>query len=433
MSRSSPFPSELFLGIDAGTSGLRCCVIDGDGNIVAEARQPGSPVTTPQPGWVEQEAESWWQSLTTCLGELPTAARRRIRRIAVDGTSSTLLLAGPDGQPLTPALMYNDSRATAEAARIKTIAPADSAAHGASASLAKLLWLRDHHPDIDPAFALHQADWINGRLTDRWGISDYNNALKLGYDPVRLRWPDWIDELPALKKLLPTVIAPGEAIARIAPAVADRFEMPRDATVVGGATDSTAAFLATGAADIGDAVTSIGSTLVMKVVSAKPVFAPEFGVYSHRLGDRWLAGGASNSGGAVLLHYFSVEEIEKLSRQIDPEHDSGLDFYPLLRPGERFPVNDPQYPPRIDSPDAHPHALFLHGLLEGIARIEALAYRRLHELGAPRPTRVFTAGGGARNATWATMRERILGRPVVTAKQTEAAYGAALLALRGTH
>ena len=432
MSRSSPSPSELFLGIDVGTSGLRCCVIDNGGHIVAEARQPGAPLTTPRPGWVEQEAESWWQSLTACLDELPATVRRRIRRIAVDGTSSTLLLAGPDGQPLTPALMYNDSRATTEAARIKAIAPPDSAAHGASASLAKLLWLRAHHPDIEPAFALHQADWINGKLTGRWGISDYNNALKLGYDPVRLRWPDWIDQLPGLRTLLPTVIAPGETIARITPAIADRFGLPHDATVVAGTTDSTAAFIATGASDIGDAVTSIGSTLVMKVISAEPVFAPEFGVYSHRLGDRWLAGGASNSGGAVLLHYFSVEEIEKLSRQIDPEHDSGLDFYPLLRPGERFPVNDPEYPPRIDSPESHPPARFLQGLLEGIAHIEARAYQRLHELGTPRPTRVLTAGGGARNATWLKMRERILGCPVVAARQAEAAYGAALLALRGT-
>ena len=431
MSRSSPSPSELFLGIDVGTSGLRCCVIDGSGDIVTEARQPGAPVTTPRPGWVEQEAESWWRRLTACLAELPATVRRRIRRIAVDGTSSTLLLAGPDDQSLTPALMYNDSRATAEAARIKAIAPPDSAAHGASASLAKLLWLRDHHPDIEPAFALHQADWINGRLTGRWGISDYNNALKLGYDPIGLRWPDWIDQLPDLRTLLPTVSAPGETIARIAPDIADRFGLPHDATVVAGTTDSTAAFIATGASDIGDAVTSIGSTLVMKVISAEPVFAPEFGIYSHRLGDRWLAGGASNSGGAVLRHYFSVEEIEDLSRQIDPGHDSGLNFYPLLRPGERFPVNDPEYPPRIDAPEAHAPARFLHGLLEGIARIEARAYQRLHELGAPHPTRVLTAGGGARNATWLTMRERILGCPIVAARQTEAAYGAALLALRG--
>ena len=74
---------------------------------------------------------------------------------------------------------------------------------------------------------------------------------------------------------------------------------------------------------------------------------------------------------------------------------------------------------------------FFQGLLEGIASIEAHAYRHLALLGAPALRRVISIGGGAKSDAWATIRRRILGVPVSTAEQTEACYGAALLALRG--
>ena len=74
---------------------------------------------------------------------------------------------------------------------------------------------------------------------------------------------------------------------------------------------------------------------------------------------------------------------------------------------------------------------FFQGLLEGIASVEALAYERLALLGAPPLRRVISVGGGARNEAWTLIRQRILDVPVTVAEQTEACYGAALLALQG--
>ncbi|NJR72779.1 MAG: hypothetical protein HC773_01825, partial [Scytonema sp. CRU_2_7] len=109
---------------------------------------------------------------------------------------------------------------------------------------------------------------------------------------------------------------------------------------------------------------------------------------------------------------------------------SELDYYPLLKPGERFPINDSNLPPRLE-PRPTSDVEFLHGFLESIARIEARGYELLQELGADRLTQVYTAGGGATNPTWAVIRERILRVPVVRPVNTEAAYGTALLAMRG--
>ena len=98
--------------------------------------------------------------------------------------------------------------------------------------------------------------------------------------------------------------------------------------------------------------------------------------------------------------------------------------------GERFPIRDPEKPAEIAERPGD-DVVFFQALLEGIAEVEALAYRRLAELGAPSPRRVLTVGGGARNEAWACIRGRVLGVPVSIAAETEAAYGTALLALHG--
>lgn len=151
-----------------------------------------------------------------------------------------------------------------------------------------------------------------------------------------MRWPDWTSRLPGAR-WQQEVLAPGEAIAPLAAAVSKRFGLAPDCLVRAGTTDSIAAFMAAGLAEPGEAVTSLGTTLVLKLLSAVRVEEAASGVYSHRYGRLWLAGGASNSGGGVLRQFFSDAELERLSARIDPERESGLDYYPLPAPGERFP------------------------------------------------------------------------------------------------
>jgi sugar (pentulose or hexulose) kinase len=129
-----------------------------------------------------------------------------------------------------------------------------------------------------------------------------------------------------------------------------------------------------------------------------------------------------------LRQRFSDTLIE-LSRRIDPSLDSPLDYYPLPRAGERFPHNDPNFVPRL-SPRPEDNAQFLHGLLQGLARIEAAGYAKLIELGATPLESVTTCGSGAKNSVLQQIRARYLGVPVSTASHTEAAYGAALLGKR---
>ncbi len=109
---------------------------------------------------------------------------------------------------------------------------------------------------------------------------------------------------------------------------------------------------------------------------------------------------------------------------------TGLDYYPLLAPGERFPVNDPTLAPRLD-PRPADDRLFLQGLLEGIAAIEAQGYRTLAALGASPLSSIRTTGGGAANPAWTAIRVRRLGVPERPALSEHAAVGTARLAWRG--
>jgi sugar (pentulose or hexulose) kinase len=412
-----------FLGIDFGTSGARSCVIDAEGMIVAEDRRDFGTLED------YERAGIWREALWDLVAALPPAIRTQLSDIALDGTSGTVLACDEELSPRHPPLLYNDDRAVDEAALIaKTAIPGHPAA-AVTSGLAKILWLKKRLGLTGARLYLNQADWLSGLLTGRVGMTDYHNALKMGLDLDALKWPAWVEYLADVD-YLPVPIAPGARLATVSRPRARYLGVNPGCMVHAGTTDSIAAFLAAGVSRSGDAVTSLGSTLVLKLLSDTPVESAEHGVYSHWFGSRWLAGGASNAGGAVLRQFFDDRQLAALSEQIDPAVASPLDYLPLPRPGERFPVNDPTLAPRL-TPRPADDAELLHGLLESLARIEAEGYGLLATLGATPVSRVETAGGGARNAVWARIRQRRLGLPVTRAAHIEAAYGAARLARDG--
>jgi len=420
----------FYLGIDFGTSGARAVVIDVEAATRAEARYPFELSVSGRDTTI-----GWQTALFALIEQIPQELRREIRAIAIDGTSSTVLLCDAVGSPVDAPLLYNDGRGMTVMHTLEAISPPNHTVLSATSSLAKLLWMSQLPSFAEARYFLHQADWLAFLLHGQLGISDYHNALKLGYDVEQFCYPVWMKDAIScvstpISQLLPRVLAPGTPVGEVTAEIASRFGLQRDCLVCAGTTDSIAAFLASGAQSPGEAVTSLGSTLVLKLLSRTRVEDARFGIYSHRLGDLWLTGGASNTGGAVLLQFFTDTQLEHLSCQIEKEKESPLDYYPLPKVGDRFPINDPQLPPRLEPRPADP-VEFLHGLLESMARIEARGYKLLQQLGADPLIRVYTAGGGAANPSWAAIRARHLKVPLVPPVHTAAAYGTAILAMRG--
>jgi sugar (pentulose or hexulose) kinase len=414
---------EVALGIDIGTSGVRIAAVGRSGSLAALS---AAPITAPlaDGGRALQDPAIWWQATIEALKALDLTGKK-VKAMAVDGTSGTILRVAPGGVPNGLASMYNDIAEPSDLARIAAVAPKETAALGSTSPLARALTMMAKSIRI-----VHQADWISGHFSGRFDVTDENNALKSGYDPVLRRWPDWIAKTGFDSALFPQVVAAGTRIEMITSSAAQQFGLPADVAIVAGTTDGCAAFLASGASLAGDGVTSLGTTLTIKLLSDRAVFAPDYGIYSHRIGEQWLAGGASNSGGAVIGQHFSKEDVAKFTSLIDPDVPTGLDYYPLPKPGERFPINDPDYTPRL-SPRPDDNRLFFQAILEGIASIEALAYKRLAELGASPLVSIRTVGGGAANAAWTKIRLKKLNVPEKPSRSEHAAVGTARLAWRG--
>jgi sugar (pentulose or hexulose) kinase len=256
--------------------------------------------------------------------------------------------------------------------------------------------------------------------------SDENNALKSGYDLAAEDWPDWIAAAGMPIEQLPQVYRAGAPVGLVGPS-ATAFGLPDTCRIHAGTTDGCASFLATGASGIGDGVTALGSTMVLKLASHHPVNAAKYGIYAHRVLGFWLVGGASNTGGAVIRALIGDDRLQELTARLGQDA-TGLDYYPLLKPGERFPINDPNYPPRL-TPRPNDDAVFFRAILEGMTAIEKLGYARLQTLGAPPLKSVRTVGGGSRNPVWTSMRRAMLGVDFPPARSVEAAVGAATLVL----
>ncbi|KAJ8763381.1 hypothetical protein K2173_002264 [Erythroxylum novogranatense] len=417
----------LFLGMDFGTSGARYALIDKDGTIHSEGKREYPRYMSGETiDWVR----SWRKTLFSLLEDVPVHLRPLVASISIDGTSATTLIVNSNtGEPLWRPFLYNESCPDALPI-VKSIAPENHTVCSGSSTLCKLVsWWNIENSSKDSALLLHQADWLLWLLHGNLGVSDYNNALKVGYDPELESYPPWLLSHP-YSQLLPSVVAPGTSVGYVKEDIRNQLGFSKDCAVCTGTTDSIAAFIAARATEPGKAVTSLGSTLAIKLLSTSRIEDARYGVYSHRLDDKWLVGGASNTGGAILRQLFTDQQLDQLSEKINPMEQSPLDYYPLKSVGERFPVADPNLAPRLH-PRPECDIEFLHGILESIARIEAKAYNLLKHLGATQVEEVFTAGGGAKNEKWTKIRQRVLGLPVRQATQTEAAFGAALLALKG--
>lgn len=413
----------IYIGLDIGTSGARAIAMSDEGFVLSEGKS-----AMRDHGENHRDPKVWWSAASLALkSALKDMNASSVVAICVDGTSGTMIPVDDQHEPLAEGRMYNDPCSdNVVLERIAKNAPLASAAHGSTSGLAKALVFQN---TADVSKIVHQADWIAGRLCGTFS-SDANNALKTGFDPVSGAWPTWMATTGLNMELLPAVHAPGTPIGRILPQIASEFGLPSSAKIVAGTTDGCASFLATGAELPGDGVSALGTTLTIKILSEQPVFDPACGIYSHYILGNWLAGGASNTGGNVLLAHFSPEEMVELSVGIDPSEPAKYDYYPLLQPGERFPISDPTFPPRM-SPIPNDRSEFLKELFEGIAGVEALGYSKLAELGAPALQSVRSVGGGAQDKSFSAIRTKRLGVKLLDPSSSEAAYGAARLARYG--
>lgn len=429
----------LFLGIDVGTQGVRVVLMNQDGAVKAAAEKRFELTATSRE---EQSPELWWESCLSCLENIAGSFdakmdQKNILSVSVTSTSGTVIPLDKNNKPLHHALMYSDMRSEAEGKICKKTAeefnPKGYTAFNASSGLSKMVWFVNHFPDKAAQIKtwVHATDYIIGKLSGNFRISDYTNALKSGFDVSKGIWPDYISEhLPIQKEWLQDVVPSGAVIGALLPELAQKLGFPA-VKVVSGMTDGCASQVASGAVNPGDWNTTIGTTLVVKGVTVKEINDPLGRLYSHRHPEGyWMPGGASNTGADWITAGFSenLVELNNAAAQIFPTFESA---YPLMQPGERFPFISKEA--RGFAPAGLSKETLFTANMEGVAYIERIAYELIESLSGEKVRAVYTAGGASNSDTWLTIRANVLNKPVYKCGQISGAAGAAILAASATH
>ncbi len=435
-SMATPTSSDdrVWLGLDLGTQSVRALLVSATGEVLGAGSHK---LTSHRDGPAhEQSPEEWWlASAAACreaLAALPP--RQPVGGVAVDATSGTVLLTGDNGQPLTPGLMYDDTRAVEETRRVNEVGAEQWKTMGYNRmqpawGLPKLLWLLEHHHVPAGARLAHQSDFINRHLVGGDVSTDTSNALKTGVDLIHERWPQEVfSALGVPASILPPVVRAGANLGVVCAAAAAETGIPAGTPVIAGMTDGCAAQMGAGALSVGSWNSVLGTTLVLKGVAPELVKDPGGVVYSHRSPDgNWLPGGASSTGAGAVARFFPAADLGSLGTQAIEREPASVVTYPLHGQGERFPFIAPEavgFTLGVPTDEIDRYA----ALLQGVAFMERLCFDYLDLLGAPVNGALVLTGGGTKSRYWCQLRADVLGRPVTLPENAEAALGMAVLA-----
>ena len=400
--------SALVAGIDLATADVRVAVSDGAGRVRARASAPIAPPRRPGPGLSEQDARSWWPAVARSLRDALRGVDGDVVAVAVSATSGTVVVADEKGEPLGPALLYDDRRVPAPE---------------------RWDWLLGQPGAGDvAAHAWHASDLVVHRLTGAPPPTDWTHALKTGFDPGECRWRS----AGTAAALRPDVAAPTSAAGTVCDEAAVETGLPSGCAVRLGMTDACAAQVAAGADRPGRFVTVLGTTLVVKGGSHERLDDSPSGIYSHRHPDGWwLPGGASNTGGGSLAARFQHDDLAELDRAAAERGPADVVCYPLPGTGERFPFRADDAAEVWTATPADRVEEY-RAVLEGVAFVERLGYERLGHLGARLDGPLRSAGAGSRSEAWTAIRATVLDVPITATDRADTAFGACVLAASGT-
>jgi len=427
-----------FIGIDIGTQGARVNLVDQTGNLLGAAEK-SFPLTNQSRE--EQSPVEWWDAcktaLSTLLNEQEQNIKQNVKAIAVTSTSGTVIPLDKNDQPLHHALMYSDQRSAASALRCKNAAATagvDFTAFNSSTGLAKMVWYAETYPHKVAEIGkwVHAADFITGKISGSFTYTDYTNSFKSGYDLVDKQWPDYLFTALGLSKdWLLNVVPSGTVIGTIEGGLASELDLPTSIKVVAGITDGCASQIAAGAIDLGEWNTTIGTTMVIKGVTAKQIKDPKGRIYSHlHPSGYWMPGGASNTGADWVSNEFGAKlaELNEAAAQLIP---TPYLAYPLRQKGERFPFL------AADAEGFEPKNLTMAqrytANMEGVAYVERYAYELIKALSGEQINAIYTAGGASNSLAWLTIRSNVMNLSIYKMKHVSGAFGAAILAASQTY
>lgn len=450
------------LGIDIGTSGTKTLVCNEEGKVLATAMAE-HPISSPRPGWSEQDPRDWWDA--TCKATRAVLKNAKLKPgdvggIGLSGQMHGSVFLGDRPEPLRPALLWNDQRTAEQCAEIERKAGgrealielvANPALTGFTAP--KILWVREHEPKVyaKTKHVLLPKDYVRYRMTGEYAteVSDASGMLLL--DVANRRWSDKLLSLLEIdKSLLARLHESPEVTGTLSAQGARALGLVEGIPVVGGAGDQAAGAVGNGIVNPGIVSATLGTSGVVFAHSDTPTRDPGGRVHTmcHAVPGKWCVFGCMLSAGGSFQWFrnqLGQEEVAAAKRKkIDPYEllikeaqdappgSEGLFFLPYLT-GERCPHPDPTARGGWVGITARTtRAMLIRSLLEGVTFGMRDALEIIKNMGCA-TREVRASGGGARSAFWRQLQADIYQQPIVLTNATEGpAYGVALLAGVGT-
>ena len=448
----------LLLGIDVGTSSVKAVLVDPRGTVhaVGHAEYPLHHI---RPAWVEQDPEDWWrgtcQAVREALAKVPQGAER-VLGLAVSCQAPTLLALDRSGRPLRPAMIWMDRRAEAEIVRLAEQMGADQIYRvtgnrpDAFYVAARLLWLREHEPDVlKQTWQFAQVNgYINYRLTGRLTLDPAHAVLLQMRDYHKEEWSAALCDACGVKpsqfpEVVPAHCPQGEVTVQAAEATGLRAGTP----VMAGTVDSASAALEVGVVEPGIAAEMTGTSTVVIIPNDRGLTEPALIAMPHALpGIHLLLGAMVASGGCLrwFRDQFGQPEMQAAAESKTDAFDlltreaakiepgsGGLIFLPYMM-GERSPLwHTNARGVFFGLTLATPKAAMVRAILEGTAFALRHNMEVAMRVGAE-IREVRSVGGCSRSDLWNQIKADVLGRPLLLPQVSVGSpFGCAVLAGMG--
>ncbi len=442
------------LGIDVGTGGTRAVVVDEAGRVVASATSEHEPFASPQIGWAEQDPRDWWRATAQAVrGVLAqdVVSADEIACVGFSGQMHGAVMLDEKDEVLRPALIWCDQRTDPQCKAITERVGAERLIELTSNpaltnfTLTKLLWVREHQPELWARFRtiLLPKDYVRLRLTGDRAIDVADASGTLLLDVANRRWSDaMLDALELDRSCLPSLFESPEITGRVSAAGAEATGLREGTPVVAGAGDQAAGAVGMGIVRPGAVSATIGTSGVVFAATSRPALDKKGRVHTfcHAIPGRWHVMGVTQAAG-LSLRWFrdrfgageeaaGADPYDLLSSEAAtaPPGSDGVLWAPYLM-GERTPHLDPRARAALVGLAAsHTRAHVVRAILEGVAFSLRDTLTIFAEMDVP-VENIRLGGGGARSPLWRQIQADVYGRAVeILAAEEGAAYGAALLA-----
>jgi xylulokinase len=431
----------MFLGIDIGTSSVKTILVDEYGSAIDHSSAPLA-IARPYPGWSEQNPADWWEATNRAVNLLDSRQRRRVRTIGLAGQMHGATLLDDSDRALRPAILWNDGRSGEECNVLEAVEPRSRRITGNAVmpgfTAPKLLWVREHEPDIFAATrtVLLPKDYVRLCMTGEKAtdLSDASGTLWL--EVGKRAWSsDMLSATGLSEAHMPHLYEGLDITGRLRPDVATAWGIERVAVAAGGG-DNAAGAVGVGVVNEGDAFLSLGTSGVIFLAGKMFRPNPERAVHAfcHALPDRWHQMSVTLSAASCLdwaARLTGAVDVASLLTRIETRAklDGNEIFLPYLS-GERTPHNDPQARGVLFGLNHDSDAAAIgQAVLEGVAFALADGLDALNEGGAL-VGKLSVIGGGARSQWWARVLAAALNRSLRYHDNSDLgpAYGAARLA-----